>query len=353
MRLKAISGIILTLLLTGMLTLTFKAQTVKASGTIYIRADGSVDPPTVPISTVDNVTYTFTDNLYDSIVVERDNIVIDGTGYTLQGTGSGRGIDLSARNNITVKNMGIKSFAQGIYLYGSSNNHISGNNITANNDNGIEQHSCLNNSISGNNITNNSHCGIFLCLTDYNSISGNRITNNDYGIWIWSWSSHNSISGNNLTNNQHGILLSDSPENSIYHNNFNNNTYQASTYDSANVWDDGYPSGGNYWSDYAGVDVKSGPYQNVTGSDGMGDTPYVIDADNKDRYPLMYPFGFVPGDVNGDKKVNILDAILLANAFGSKPGSPNWNPRADFNNDNVVNILDAIILANNFGKKGP
>jgi len=55
-----------------------KADTVQALGTIYIRADGSIDPPTAPITTVDNVTYTLTGNIYDSIVVERNNTVIDG-----------------------------------------------------------------------------------------------------------------------------------------------------------------------------------------------------------------------------------------------------------------------------------
>jgi len=57
------------------------------------------------------------------------------------------------------------------------------------------------------------------------------------------------------------------------------------------------------------------------------------------------------GDINGDGVVNILDAILMAKAFGSRSGDPNWDPRADLNNDGVVNILDAIILAGNFGKR--
>jgi hypothetical protein len=56
------------------------------------------------------------------------------------------------------------------------------------------------------------------------------------------------------------------------------------------------------------------------------------------------------GDINKDGKVNILDAILLASAFGSKPGEPNWDIRCDLNKDDKVNILDAIILAANFGK---
>ncbi|MGA3191922.1 MAG: dockerin type I domain-containing protein [Candidatus Bathyarchaeia archaeon] len=55
------------------------------------------------------------------------------------------------------------------------------------------------------------------------------------------------------------------------------------------------------------------------------------------------------GDINGDGVVNILDAILLANAFLATPSSSNWNPKADLNGDGAVNILDAIILANNFG----
>lgn len=61
----------------------------------------------------------------------------------------------------------------------------------------------------------------------------------------------------------------------------------------------------------------------------------------------------IPGDVNGDGTVNILDAIKLAGAFGSVPGDSKWNPNADINGDGTVNILDAIKLAGNFGKSEP
>ena len=72
----------------------------------------------------------------------------------------------------------------------------------------------------------------------------------------------------------------------------------------ANFWDDGYPSGGNYWSDYTGVDLFSGSYQNETGSDGIGDAPYIIDENNVDRYPLMGPFnGF---NTSVEYSVNII-----------------------------------------------
>jgi hypothetical protein len=67
--------------------------------------------------------------------------------------------------------------------------------------------------------------------------------------------------------------------------------------ESVNRWDNSYPSGGNYWSDYTGFDLYSGPYQNETGSDGIGDTPYVIDADNQDNYPLEKLFPWDQHDI--------------------------------------------------------
>jgi len=132
---KTFSGIMLTLLLISTLTLAFNIQPVKSdwtwTETIYIRADGSVDPPTAPISSVDNITYTLTDNIVGdfpehsrAIVVERDNIVVDGAEHTLQGTGAwnSRGIGLTGRINVTIKSVKIKAFFCGISLSSSSNN---------------------------------------------------------------------------------------------------------------------------------------------------------------------------------------------------------------------------------------
>ena len=337
---------ILTLLLTGMLTLAFNIQPVKASGTIYIRADGSVDPPDAPITTLDNVTYTLTENITssdDGIFVERDNIIIDGNGYTVQGSGTfgSRGIILTGRSNVTIKNTRITTFHygittldiwidwysygsisgnniannwagislsssgnrvtenniannwDGIYLSSSSGYSISGNNITANNGWGIRLSFSSGNNISGNNITANGWAGIYLEFCSGNSISGNNIANNGHGVQL-AESSSNTIAGNNITNNEYGILLDCfSPGNKFYHNNFNN-TNQVCSSDSMNVWDDGYPSGGNYWNDYIGVDEKSGPNQDQPGSDSIGDTPYVIDDYNRDRYPLMKPWTPTP-----------------------------------------------------------
>jgi len=130
-----------------------------------------------------------------------------------------------------------------------------------------------------------------------NIISENNITYAQQGTGngiSLNYSPSNIVSGNNITNNGYGLYLISSSNNTIFHNEFINNTYY-STYqvysdNSTNTWDDGYPSGGNYWSDYNGSDLYSGPFQNVTGSDGIGDTPYIIDVNNVDHYPIIPEF---------------------------------------------------------------
>jgi hypothetical protein len=61
----------------------------------------------------------------------------------------------------------------------------------------------------------------------------------------------------------------------------------------------------------------------------------------------------MPGDVNGDGRVNILDISAVAKAFGSKPGDPSWNPNADVDNNETVNIIDISKVAKEFGKVDP
>ena len=383
----------LTLLLIGMLTLAFNIQPVKASGTIYIWADGSIDPPTAPIER-DGDLYTLTGDITsdaDGIAIERDNMTLDGAGYTVTGSGSGYGITLTGRSNVTVRNMTIKNFVGcGIYLrYYSNNNVLSGNNVTANNGYGIELYSSCNNTLSGNDIANYDW-GICLFSSCNNTLSGNDIANNRWGICLCSYSTNNVFYHNNLINNMLGPVVSWPPS-------------------LANFWDDGYPSGGNYWSNYTGVDEFHGPNQDQDGSDGIGDTPHVIDTNNQDRYPFMNPWLLlhdvaiinvvlsktivgqgccmfinvtaqnhgaftetfnvivyhdklaVPtpdqqeifwsmGDVNRDGYIDDIDANLIAAAFGSEPGDPNWNPDADLNQDSIVDLFDATICGSNYGR---
>jgi len=275
---------ILMLILCSILLIIPNIGTVKASETIYIRADGTVEG-TDKFQRDGNV-YTFTDNIVNqSIVVEKDNIVVDGAGYTLQGDGTIESIWLENRCNVTIRNMQITHFGAGIKIMGNcENNAIIGNNITnighETAANGIwVTFGASNNTISGNNITNN-YVGIFVYMGGDNIISENYITSNGLGIWIAGGS--NRIIRNDITNNGVGVSV-DIGGNIIYHNNFVNNTVQAAVNEASsaiNIWDDSYPSGGNYWSNYKGTDNNG---------DGVGDSPYIIDENNQDNSPLVNP----------------------------------------------------------------
>lgn len=223
------------LLLLSLLALVSSTQPAKAwNGTVYIETDGTVNPSDAPIGRNGSI-YTLTDNIYsdgDGILVLRDDIVIDGAGHTVQGaeTAFSMGISLNGRSGITIRNLVITAFDYGIFLYQSSNNKIIGSDITTN------------------------YYGIWLFSSSGNNITANEATaNSAFGIGLYS-SSNNDVQGNNVTYNGNGIGLdSTSSNNNIFHNNFETNNSQASeSYD--NLWDDGYPSSGNYWNDYNGSD---------------------------------------------------------------------------------------------------
>ncbi|MFB3890130.1 MAG: nitrous oxide reductase family maturation protein NosD [Candidatus Bathyarchaeia archaeon] len=488
------SLVIVILLLSSLLSPALKMETAKAQfGSVYIRADGSVDPPSAPISNVGNSYYTFTADLNGSLVIERSNIVIDGSGLAVKGTGYGEGVSVYYGNNVTVKRLAITTFYYGVYLLGSANITVNDNNITvystglfadqssfntilrnnitaispnvfavclfsstnntfANNslngvvylvdsgnntimhnhfiagnylvnsggniyrdnslsgnfsvrgnylsdflndidtsntidskpiyywvnatnqtvpsdagmvflvnckhaivqnlnlvksrislaftsystiqDNtltdcvyGIELYNSSHNEIRDNIVSNNGYTGVDLSVSESNIVSQNRLTNcsnfgvvlnsasnniitlnsltdseigfnvqNSYnnsiaqnnivgsprlGFYLY-YSSYNSIVENRIADNFVGLFFSGS-NNKIFHNNFINNTNHAMCWSSgsANSWDNGYPSGGNYWSNYNSTDDNH---------DGISDTPYVIDSNNRDNYPLMQPW---------------------------------------------------------------
>jgi parallel beta-helix repeat protein len=218
---RIVFGLWLTLLFTAMLILASEIQLAEASGTIYIRADGSVEG-TPNIFSEGNITYTFTENIFDEIVIERNNIVVDGAGYTLQGSGNGTGVRMGVhtgtRSNITIKNMEIESFEYGIHLVNCTG--ITVKNLTLANEKGIILAFTKNSTIAKNNITDNQY-GIVLVMSSHNRISGNNITNNHWsGILLLGSSDFNIISGNNVSaNDGGGIRLSESTYNTITWNN--------------------------------------------------------------------------------------------------------------------------------------
>lgn len=97
--------------------------------------------------------------------------------------------------------------------------------------------------------------------------------------------------GNYVTNEYTALSIFATSRVTVYHNDFENFTVATYLGSATNLsFNASYPIGGNYWANYTGVDHYSGPGQNLPGSDGIGDTPYIINATLRDNYPLMKPW---------------------------------------------------------------
>jgi len=234
---------------------------VYAESTIVIDVDGNVVPATAPIRRVEDV-YTLIGDI-DRIRVERNSTIIDGNGYTISGILDA--VFLRDVRNITIKNVIITGGEVGIGLYRCSNITVSNNTITGTSAPIPEVQTTA---------------GIVVSAGSYNIITGNIITNNYGGIAIGNDAIHNIVFGNNITHNNYGIGIGEVFDNTIQHNNFVNNSLHVDAGDNSNdiFWDNGEE--GNYWDNYSGLDSDE---------DGIGDTPYVINEDNHDNYPLMAP----------------------------------------------------------------
>jgi parallel beta-helix repeat protein len=268
---------------------TVVAKPVKAQyqGDITIKADGSVNPSTAPIERL-GTSYILTSNVAGNIAVKTNNIVFAGNGHTITGilrigslpTAPTAGI--SYTSNVTIENFTVTGSYYGILLTQTSNVIVANNTITG----------------TGNGILalGEPTAAIAVEGGGSNVITGNIIANN-YNAMLFLETENNLIVGNNITNNKNpyvtvsNVMFWGASHNTIYHNNFIGDSSLAgnaafnSPY-SVNVWDNGYPSGGNYWSDYQ----KRYPSATEIDGSGIGNTSYVVDGQNIDRYPLMEPY---------------------------------------------------------------
>jgi parallel beta-helix repeat protein len=198
---------------------------------------------------------------------------------------------LISKNNITKNNSGITG-------YNTENVIITENNISANGY-GIKIGICRNITISENQISDNNKGGLDLYYYGPHLVCSNNITNNSWGIKFAEGCSNATVYGNNITQNGVGVVLLIFPNagdvvvsgvgNTVFGNLFINNTKQVSQEERNFNYPDTTRMGtdivswdnstiGNYWDDYSGLDDND---------DGIGDTPYIIDENNKDNYPLM------------------------------------------------------------------
>jgi parallel beta-helix repeat protein len=345
MRRTLLSTAILTLLILNMFARPLIVPSASSSdeASILILADGSVVPDTALIRREGDVYYLTADVFGNKsgIVIEKSNMILDGGGHLVFGNWTGTGIKLNNVENVTIRNVKVATFSVGvdlvnstlcsivdsnimlnyvfgIWVHGSSNfnfiyrNNISDNlktgifqgdsicskiqynNVEGNGWFGIQLHFSHGNDVYRNNIVGSSIDGLHALVSLNNSIAENIFLNNFAGLTL-NYSSYSTIEGNFFLNNTKGINFHSSSSNLIYHNVFKSNALHVYDYSwnnsyvdpSINSWDNGYPVGGNFWDDYYGSDFFSGVYQNITGKDGIGDTPYKIDDNNFDRYPII------------------------------------------------------------------
>jgi parallel beta-helix repeat protein len=294
--------------------------------------------------TIENNNFVDIDG-YGICTVNADYCSIEANSFASSEGEWGRGMQLRYSNNCTIISNQIMTHNDQscIWLHNSNSCRIYENTLTNAPDNDglmIE--------------------GSIDCIVKKNVISncGRGI---ELGWWVGGEFAENSITSNYYGVDAEGFLSQypGYPTWIFYHNNFINNTspYRSVYVSSGNgSWNSGYPSGGNYWGDYNGTDSYSGPYQNVTGSDGIGDVPYVIELSNLDNYPLMFPWTppNLVGDLNGDGKVSLADLQLLASAYNSKPGDPDWNPNADLAPPyGIISLTDLVTLAMHYGQHNP
>lgn len=353
---RIVSGMSLTLLVTGMLISAFSVRLVNAeSTTLIVPDDYSTIQEAIDNAHSGDTIYVKNGIYYENLVVNKQNLTLTGENRNITVIhGSHFAVSLQA-DNITVTGFRVMNGTIGVQMSPWTHGHLISDTILTNNDVGISGHyDVYNITISSNKIAMNNFAGIHMVF--HNSvISDNLISNNGKGDFIGLTagilvgagvnnetisSNDNMIIRNTIEANYNGILITSYSEGNIFHHNtFWNNTRQILLSSSnATVKE-------NFWSDYTGED-KNG--------DGIGDTAYVITDDVEDSFPLMSPFSYwinpIDGDVNKNMKVDIFDVAVIAKAFGSYPGHERWNPVTDINQDSKVDIKDIALTASNFGK---
>lgn len=264
MKRTALTLILISALLPSTVAVAFFMNLSKANFIAYlpeivIKSDGGVEPETELIKQTGNV-YFLTANLSQSyaIRIQRSNIIFDGDGHFINGTLPGAGyanVGLRLENvtNVTVRNIQVSGFASHDIGLGCTNCSILNVNVRTI---GLGY----------------SELGVFV------GCAFNTIANSIFGT-LDVFSVNNTIT--RCTHTNWLPIYVTGASNTFFENNLGSVWLAGS---GINFWDNG--SVGNYWSNY----LPLYPNASGRGNSGIGDTSYVVDANNIDHYPLMAPF---------------------------------------------------------------
>ncbi|MGD6807372.1 MAG: right-handed parallel beta-helix repeat-containing protein [Candidatus Bathyarchaeia archaeon] len=250
----------------------------QSQNNLVINVDGTVTPSTAPIQQEGGV-YTLTEDFQGSILIQRSNTLFNGAGHSLQGYS----VKLLEVTNVTIRDLAVSGLPHGsrygIVLVDSTGCRVTNCTVT-------DVWSFLG-------LNGISYDGIYVNGGGSNVFTKNSLVNNSLGMHFES-TDNNIITENSINYIKHsvdssvsGIYFNNAHGNIIYHNNFNTKVgAQAAAYETSNIWDNGHPNGGNYWIDYQ---TKYPNAQQLNNSESY-DTPYVINDQNQDRYPLLEPY---------------------------------------------------------------
>ena len=127
--------------------------------------------------------------------------------------------------------------------------------------------------------------GLLVAFSSFTLIQNVTLNDNWNGITLVGCA-NNTVTRCTFKDNLFQVLADDSDGNLIYNNNFLGKTCRVYSRNSANIWDNGYPEGGNFWEPHTVSDSHHGAGQDEVGGDALADTPYVVNSDNIDSYPL-------------------------------------------------------------------
>ncbi len=280
-------------------TASYSAYTINGSGgdsAVAANGWGAWNAAARTCTLTTDITFT---KFTDGIDVQSDGVTIDGNGHTLTGDSASstvpqytHGIYLSGRSGVTIRNLTVQRFWEGIGLASSTSNTIS-SNVSENSTYGgigIDLSASSNNIVSGNTSSNNTY-GIDLgSASNGNTISGNIANDNFWGDGILlTGANNNVVSGNTFSTNSYAIYMGGSANNQFYRNNILGSLWAQAYINggSGNFFDLPAPTGGNYWDDF------HTPAQgcNDANNDGFCDSSYTFDFGGRDSLPLTAPAG--------------------------------------------------------------
>ncbi|MCI4345998.1 MAG: right-handed parallel beta-helix repeat-containing protein, partial [Thermoplasmata archaeon] len=202
------------------------------------------------------------------------------------------GVYMSVATGFVASGNRLNNDSYAFFLQDGTNVVLTGNTAIGDRDGGLSANLIQGFVLAGNNFSNDGAADLItleLLSVQGLSVTGNTLAQDNEALYLEGMSTA-VVVGNAFHNDNTSIDVNGPVDALIYHNDFVAVQKWVLLGASILAWDNGYPSGGNYWSNYTGGDRFHGVGQDIPGADGIGDVPVVVNTTESDRYPLMTPW---------------------------------------------------------------